>query len=101
VVTERLTASHALLREAWHRHRVTDAKGEQAAGSLFGLDLSATEVERGQAFIAGVLERQGEDGVAKLLGSGAALSTPAELDAPGLWLERIALPELGGPEAGL
>ena len=94
VVTTRLTASHALLKEAWHRHRVSDAKGEQAAGGLFGLDLSAREVERGQAFVSGVLERQGEDGLAKLLHRGSSLPTSAELEAPGLWLERLALPEL-------
>ena len=79
---------------AWHRHRVSDAKGEQAAGGLFGLDLSAREVERGQAFVSGVLERQGEDGLAKLLHRGSSLPTSAELEAPGLWLERLALPEL-------
>jgi len=98
-VAEKLTGNHTLLREAWHRHRVTDAKGEQAAGGLFGLDLSAAEVERGQAFIRGVLEREGEMGLAKLLRSGESLPTPAELDAPGLWLERLALPELGGASA--
>jgi len=91
VVAQRLTASHALIGEAWHRHRVTDAKGEQAAGGLFGLDLSASEVERGQLFINGVLERQGEEGLAQLLVDGRSLPTTAELDAPGLWLERIAI----------
>jgi putative hydrolase len=91
VVAQRLTASHALIGEAWHRHRVTDAKGEQAAGGLFGLDLSASEVERGQLFINGVLERQGEEGLAQLLIDGSSLPTTAELDAPGLWLERIAI----------
>jgi len=96
-VASRLTSSHALLHEAWHRYRVTDAKGEQAAGGLFGLDLSAGEVERGQSFVAGVLERQGETGLAKLLIDGSSLPTPAEIDAPGLWLERISLPELGEP----
>jgi uncharacterized protein (DUF2342 family) len=95
-VARRLTGSHALLVEAWHRHRVTDAKGEQAAGGLFGLDLSADEVERGQRFIAGVVEREGEDGLAKLLQAGSNLPTPAEVDAPGLWLERLALPEIEG-----
>ena len=93
-VAGRLTASHALLVEAWRRHRITDAKGEQAAGGLFGLDLSAHEVERGEAFVAGVLERAGDDGLSRLLEGGAVLPTPAEVDAPGLWLERIALPEL-------
>ena len=93
-VAGRLTASHALLVEAWRRHRITDAKGEQAAGGLFGLDLSAHEVERGEAFVAGVLERAGDDGLSRLLEGGTVLPTPAEVDAPGLWLERIALPEL-------
>ena len=77
---------------------MTDGKGEQAAGALFGLDLSAKEVERGQLFISGVLERQGEDGLALLLRGGDTLPTAAELDAPGLWLERIALLELDSPE---
>lgn len=98
VVAQRLTASPALLKEAWHRHRVSDAKGEQAAGGLFGLDLSASEVDRGQLFVNGVLERQGEDGLAKILTSGASLPTSAELDAPGLWLERLALPELNASD---
>ena len=97
-VAQKLTSNPSLLKEAWHRHRVTDGKGEQAAGALFGLDLSAKEVERGQLFISGVLERQGEDGLASLLRGGDTLPTAAELDAPGLWLERIALPELDSPE---
>ena len=94
-VAGRLTASHALLIEAWRRHRITDAKGEQAAGGLFGLDLSASEVERGEAFVSGIIERAGDDGLTRLLEGGVILPTPAEVDAPGLWLERIALPELG------
>ena len=99
-VASRLTASHSLLVEAWRRHRITDAKGEQAAGGLFGLDLSANEVERGDAFVTGVLERAGEDGLARLLEGGITLPTPSEINAPGLWLERIALPELGEGQLG-
>jgi uncharacterized protein (DUF2342 family) len=94
-VTARLTTSHVLLNEAWRRHRTSDAKGEQSAGSLFGLDLSSGEVDRGAKFVAGVLERAGNEGLAKLVSTGVNLPTPAELDAPGLWLERIALPEIG------
>ena len=93
-VTSRLTLSHSLITEAWRRHRTTDAKGEQSAGSLFGLDLSAGEVDRGAKFVAGVLDRAGNEGLAKLVADGNNLPTPAELDAPGLWLERIALAEL-------
>jgi uncharacterized protein (DUF2342 family) len=89
-----MTEQHQLIGEAWRRHRTTDAKGEQSAGALFGLDLSAGEVDRGAKFVAGVLERDGNLGLARLIESGVNLPTPAELDAPGLWLERIALPEL-------
>ena len=100
-VASRLTGSHALMKEAWLRHRVTDAKGEQAAGGLVGLDLSAAEVERGQHFVNGVLEREGEAGLTKMLNDGNSLPTPAELEAPGLWLERLSLGELdaGSPDA--
>ena len=96
-VAERLCGSSSLLIEAWRRHRATDAKGEQAAGGLFGLDLSAAEVERGHTFVEGVLAREGEAGLAKLLRDGWALPTPAELDEPGLWLERLAFGELELP----
>ena len=86
------TGSWAALGEAWYRYRIEDAKGEQAAGGLFGLDLSREQVDRGAAFTRGVLERAGEEGLARLWTSARTLPTPAELDAPGLWLERIDLP---------
>ncbi len=93
-----LTGNPAALSEAWYRHRVADAKGEQAAGALFGIDLSREQVDRGAAFVNGVVERAGDEGLARLWESARTLPTPAELDAPGLWLERISLPELDDPE---
>lgn len=92
-VTGALTGSAGALREAWYRYRIEDAAGEQAAGALFGLELGRPQVDRGAAFVRGVLERAGEDGLARLWTSARTLPTPAELDAPGLWLERIDLPE--------
>jgi len=96
-----LIGNPAALTEAWYRHRAADAKGEQAAGALFGIDLSREQVDRGAAFTAGVLERAGEEGLGRLFESARTLPTPAELDAPGLWLERISLPDLdpGDPPA--
>ncbi len=88
-----LTGSAAALTEAWYRYRIEDAKGEQAAGALFGIDLGREQVDRGVAFARGVVERAGEDGLALLWMSDRTLPTPAEVDAPGLWLERISLPE--------
>ena len=43
--------------------------------------------------MAGVVERAGEDGLARLWEAERTLPTPAEIDAPGLWLARIELPE--------
>ena len=47
----------------------------------------------GAAFIEGVAERAGEAGLARLWESERVLPTPAEVDAPGLWLARIELPD--------
>lgn len=90
-----LLGSPGALGEAWYRYRTADAAGEQAAGTLFGLDLGRAQVDRGAAFVRGVVERAGEAGLARLWESARNLPTPAELDAPGLWLERIDLPPLG------
>lgn len=89
-----LTGSAGALGEAWYRYRADGADAEKTAGSLFGLDLSRPQIERGAAFVRGVVERAGEDGLDPLWREERCLPTPAELDAPGLWLERIALPEL-------
>jgi putative hydrolase len=99
VVGQKLVGSHTQLAEAWYRRRTERGKGEEAAGALFGLDLDQAQVDRGRAFIAGVIERAGVDGLTKLWVSARNLPTPSEVDAPGLWLERISLPELEDPSA--
>ncbi len=98
-VAERVLGSVAQLAEAWHRHRTGDAKGVEAAGALFGLDLSRDRVELGRAFVEGVIERQGFEPLGRLTASASGLPTPAEIVAPGLWLERTSLPALEDPEA--
>jgi putative hydrolase len=96
-VGQKLVGSHAQLTEAWYRRRIERGKGEEAAGALFGLDLDQVQVDRGRSFVTGVVERAGEDGLARLWSSERNLPTPSEVDAPGLWLERISLPELEDP----
>jgi putative hydrolase len=86
-----LTSAPAALSEAWYRYRVEDAKGEQAFAGLFGLNVGQAEVDRGASFIDGVVERAGEDALARLWADEKDLPTPAEVDAPGLWLARIGL----------
>jgi putative hydrolase len=90
-IAETLTSSPAALREAWYRYRIEEGKGEQAFAGLFGLDVGQEEVDRGRAFVSGVIERAGEDALARLWADELDLPTPAEVDAPGLWLARIGL----------
>jgi putative hydrolase len=90
-IAETLTSSPGALREAWYRYRIEEGKGEQAFAGLFGLNVGQEEVDRGRAFVTGVVERAGEDALARLWGDELDLPTPAEVDAPGLWLARIGL----------
>ena len=96
-VGSKLVGSHSQLAEAWYRRRAERGKGEEAAGALFGLDLDQMQVDRGRAFVAGVVERAGDDALARLWEPVRNLPTPAEVDAPGLWLERIKPPRTRTP----
>lgn len=88
-----LIASYGQLTEALRRRRVEATDGERFAARLLGLELGRDQYERGAAFVRGVVERAGEAGLSRLWTSERELPTPAELDAPGLWLARIDLPE--------
>jgi len=87
----RVIGSQTQLREALRRRRVERGEGERAAETLFGLRLDQDEIDRGTAFVQGVLDRGGDAELAKLWVVEQNLPTPAEVDAPGLWIERINL----------
>jgi putative hydrolase len=91
-VGDKLIASYGMLTEALRRRRVEAAAADRFVERLFGLELTQAQVDRGSAFVEGVLERAGEDGLRRLWQSEGVLPTPAEVDAPGLWLARIDLP---------
>jgi putative hydrolase len=92
VVGHRLISSFGPLTEALRRRRVTPSDADELIRELFGLELSQAAYDRGDRFVQGVLERAGEDSLARLWRSERELPTPAEVDAPGLWLERIDIP---------
>ena len=49
--------------------------------------------------MAGVVERAGFDSLTRLFKDASGLPTPAEIVAPGLWLERTSLPSIdSGPD---
>jgi putative hydrolase len=91
-VGRRLIGSHGQLSEALRRRRVEASGADQLIRELFGLELSPAAYDRGQRFVDGVVDRAGEDGLARLWRGPHELPTPAEVDAPGLWLERIDIP---------
>ncbi|MCU1492178.1 MAG: hypothetical protein JWM85_3583 [Acidimicrobiaceae bacterium] len=97
-VAGRTIASRASIKEALHRRRVERGSDERVAEALFGLHLDQEQLERGEAFVRGVLERGGETELAKLWVVESSLPTPAEVDAPGLWIERVNLPIEPRPE---
>ncbi len=92
-VGHRLVGSHQRITEAMNRRRVEASEGEKFAARLIGLALDRSQCERGAAFVDGVVERAGEQGLRRLWESERELPTPAEVDAPGLWLARIDLPD--------
>ena len=88
-----LIESHGMVTEALHRRRVEATEADHLVAHLFGLELGREQYERGEAFIAGVIERAGAEALPRLWVEERMLPTPAEVDAPGLWLARIELPQ--------
>jgi putative hydrolase len=94
----RVVGSHTAIAEAIRRRRVTRGEGETMAEALFGLRIGQEQVDRGVAFVQGVLDRDGDAELAKLWVVESNLPTPAEVDAPGLWIARVNLPADDGPD---
>jgi putative hydrolase len=91
LVGGKLISSYGMLTEALRRRRVEAAGADRFVERLFGLELAQTTYERGARFVEGVIERAGDDGLRRLWAGAANLPTPAEVDAPGLWLARLDL----------
>ncbi|MGZ4691442.1 MAG: zinc-dependent metalloprotease [Acidimicrobiia bacterium] len=92
----RLLTDFPRVHEAMQRHHVERGEAERFIEQLLGLRLEREHYERGEQFCRGVIERAGMEGLNRLWESERMLPTPSELDAPGLWLARIDLPDLEG-----
>jgi putative hydrolase len=102
IIADRVIGNHGPIAEAMRRRRVSRGDGERVAEALFGLSLDQGQVDRGGRFVEGVIERDGEVQLTKMWADPRWLPTPAEIDAPGLWLARIELPDddaAGGAQA--
>jgi putative hydrolase len=91
-VSVRVIGGDALrIAEAVRRRRVDHSVDDLYTERLLGLRLTHHQVQRGKNFVAGVVDRVGEAGLSVLLARPKALPTPAEIDAPGLWVARLEL----------
>jgi len=89
-----LIGSYRQVTEAVRRRRVGTGEADRFVERILGLDLTQEQVDRGAAFVDGVVERSGGEGLDRLWADERNLPTPAEVDAPGLWLARIDLPDV-------
>jgi putative hydrolase len=90
-VAVRLVGGNALrIAEAVRRQRIETSDNDAFVEQLLGIRIGETQVARGKAFVQGVVDRAGDDGLLPLLERPDAIPTPNEVDAPGLWLARIS-----------
>jgi uncharacterized protein (DUF2342 family) len=91
-VAVRLIGGDALrIAEAVRRRRIEASAEDVFIERLLGLQVTVSTVQRGKEFVQGVVDRAGEASLTPLFTRPGALPTPAELDAPGLWLARLEL----------
>jgi putative hydrolase len=90
-VSERAIGARSLIAEATSRARMERSETERSADVLVGVEHGPEMFERGRRFVQGIIDRNGEQSLARLWVVESNLPTPAEIDAPGLWIERINL----------
>lgn len=90
-VGARILGNPARISEAARRRRIESGEETAFVERLLGLRLDRSRVEQGKAFVAGVVERAGARGLDPLFDRETSLPTPAELEAPGLWLARLEI----------
>ena len=86
-----LIPNYSQITEAIRRRRVTASESDRFVERLLGLELDQDLYDRGRAFVDGVAERAGSDGLARLWQDLESLPTANEVAAPGLWLSRMEI----------
>ncbi len=94
----RLVGEYGRVTEAMRRRRVEFGPERRFVERLFGLELRQATFDRGAAFVDGLVDRAGVEVLDELWADTDRLPTPAELDAPGLWLARVGVDVGHGPE---
>jgi putative hydrolase len=90
-VAVRVIGGEALrIAEAVRRQRVETSPDDLFVERLLGIRVGDDQVSRGKSFVQGVVDREGEAALTKLLHLPDSMPTPSEIDAPGLWIARIS-----------
>ena len=87
----RLIGAYHMTAEALRRRRVESTQADRLTERLLGVNLTRTQVARGQSFVNGVIERSGTAALSRIFEREDDFPTPNDVDAPGLWLARIGL----------
>jgi putative hydrolase len=93
VVAGQLLGDSTRIGEAVRRRRVAQSADRVFVERLLGVDLTVERVATAHRFVTGVVERVGAEGLSALCNREGTLPTPAEIDAPGLWLARLEITE--------
>lgn len=88
-ITTQLMGPQPSLSEAWRRHRLSDARGEDAAAALFGISNQGTHHDLARSFVADVAREHSLGAFSALLRVDG-LPSHAELADPYAWYERVS-----------
>lgn len=88
-VAQRVLGGAGAIAEAVRRRRIEESPADIFVEHLLGVRYTRAVVSRGKSFVAGVIERSSPNTLLGVLERESTLPTPAEVDAPGLWLARL------------
>ena len=78
----RLLGDRTLLAEAWRRNQVEGRASMSGTEAFLGLDVGSAQVDRGSAFVKGVVERSGRRRARRACGSPQPLFRPRPRSTP-------------------
>ena len=90
----RLLPAYEGLREAMDKRRRSRSAPERVLQRLLGLEMKLPHYVQGRAICHPVVAREGMEALNRVWGSPETLPSPAELERPELWLERIRTRQL-------
>lgn len=86
-----LVPRHHEIRRRMRRRTLDITPADRFMEQLLGIDITEATLDRGRAFIDGIVDRAGDESLRRLWADDIDLPTAAEINAPGLWLARIGL----------